>query len=136
MTIWVGGMFFAYFCLRPAAARLLAPTERLALWVATLETFFKFVTVAALVTLASGFVMVAEVGLTLAPPGWLLMTSFGMTMAIVFAYVYVVLYGRLRMYCTAGAWSSGATTLNKIRELVGVNLVLAVCAVASAAFSR
>ena len=25
VVVWVGGMFFAYFCLRPAAAKLLQP---------------------------------------------------------------------------------------------------------------
>jgi uncharacterized membrane protein len=35
VIVWVGGMFFAYFCLRPAAAKLLQPPERLALWSAT-----------------------------------------------------------------------------------------------------
>ena len=29
---WVGGMFFAYFCLRPAAVEVLEPARRLPLW--------------------------------------------------------------------------------------------------------
>ena len=31
-VIWVGGMFFAYMALRPAAASLLEPPLRLPLW--------------------------------------------------------------------------------------------------------
>ena len=30
--VWVGGMFFAYVCLRPAAIELLEPPARLRLW--------------------------------------------------------------------------------------------------------
>ena len=36
---WIGGMFFAYFCLRPAAAETLQPPQRLPLWV---EAFARF----------------------------------------------------------------------------------------------
>ena len=32
VIVWVGGMFFAYFCLRPAAVRVLQPPQRLPLW--------------------------------------------------------------------------------------------------------
>ena len=38
-VIWVGGMFFAYMALRPVAASLLAPPERLNLWSKTLGRF-------------------------------------------------------------------------------------------------
>ena len=31
-VIWVGGMFFAYACLRPVAASLFEPPQRLTLW--------------------------------------------------------------------------------------------------------
>ena len=36
---WLGGMFFAYFCLRPAAVEVLDPPKRLPLWVATFARF-------------------------------------------------------------------------------------------------
>ena len=38
---WVGGMFFAYFCLRPAAMEVLDPPRRLPLWSATFARFFR-----------------------------------------------------------------------------------------------
>jgi uncharacterized membrane protein len=40
VAIWVGGMFFAYFCLRPAAVEILEPPQRLPLWLATFKRFF------------------------------------------------------------------------------------------------
>ncbi len=39
VVIWVGGMFFAYNALRPAAAEVLEPPNRLKLWVATFVDF-------------------------------------------------------------------------------------------------
>jgi uncharacterized membrane protein len=136
VIFWVGGMSFAYFCLRPAAARLLQPPERLGLWAATFGAFFRVVAVAVLVILASGFAMLAETGFGVAPRGWYFMLSFGLAMALVFAYVYGVLYRRFVTHCAAAAWPAAAEVLNAIRRLVALNLVLSVCAVASAIAAR
>ena len=38
-VIWVGGMFFAYLCLRPAAQAVLEPEQRLTLWANTFDRF-------------------------------------------------------------------------------------------------
>jgi len=43
VIIWVGGMFFAYMCLRPIAASQLEPPVRLQLWVGVFGKFFPFV---------------------------------------------------------------------------------------------
>jgi uncharacterized membrane protein len=136
VIVWVGGMSFAYFCLRPAAARLLQPPERLGLWAATFGSFFRMVAFAVLVILASGFAMLAETGFGVAPRGWYFMLSFGLVMAFVFAYVYGVLYRRFAAHCMAATWPAAAEVLNAIRRLVAVNLVLSICAVASAVAGR
>ena len=39
--IWIGGMFFAYMVLRPAAVEVLELPVRLSLWVAVFRRFFK-----------------------------------------------------------------------------------------------
>ncbi|MEI9804681.1 MAG: hypothetical protein WDN48_09810 [Pseudolabrys sp.] len=41
-VVWVGGMFAAYLCLRPAAGALEGP-QRLALWRAFFAKFFPWV---------------------------------------------------------------------------------------------
>ena len=43
VVIWVGGMFFAYVALRPAAVQTLSPAQRLPLWAATFDRFFPWV---------------------------------------------------------------------------------------------
>ena len=49
VAVWVGGMFFAYVCLRPVAAAQLDPPLRLALWVGVFSRFFPWVWLATLI---------------------------------------------------------------------------------------
>ena len=136
ITVWVGGMFFAYFCLRPAAAQVLEPPSRLPLWVAAFNRFFMFTAVAVVTTILTGLAMFLQIGFKLAPVGWHVMLSLGLLMAVIFAYVYAVLYPRLSKQCDAATWPVAAVTLNSIRQLVGFNLALSVIVIASAAFAR
>ena len=60
IIVWIGGMVFAHFFLRPAVAQLEAP-ERLRLMQDVLGRFFQAVLVASLLTLASGVWMLGRV---------------------------------------------------------------------------
>ncbi len=51
---WVGGMFFAWMILRPAAVAVLQPPERLRLWLDVFLRFFAWVWAAVLVLPISG----------------------------------------------------------------------------------
>ncbi|MEP7299481.1 MAG: CopD family protein, partial [Burkholderiales bacterium] len=121
---WLGGMFFAYFCLRPAAAEVLKPPDRLPLWSATFARFLPYMAFAVTFILASGLAMLVPIGFAAAPTGWLIMLSLGVLMAVVFAYVYLVLFPRLRSHCASSAWPEAGKVLNRIRQLVALNLVL------------
>ena len=44
--VWVGGMFFAWMVLRPAAVKALDGPARLTLWVEVFQGFFRWVWVA------------------------------------------------------------------------------------------
>lgn len=125
VVIWVGGMFFAYVALRPAAAKTLQPPERLSLWRATFQIFFTWVWLAIALLLASGFYMIWRIGGFDAVPlnVWLMMIV-GLAMTVIFIYVYFVLYARLTEAVAAQNWPAGAQALAKIRILVGVNLIL------------
>src|SRR5512133_1475900 len=133
---WVGGMLFAYFSLRPAASEILDPPKRLPLWVAALERFLRYTAFAVIVIVISGFAILIEVGLHSAPIGWLVMSALGLVMTLVFFYVYLVLFPRLRAHCLASAWPSAAIAMNGIRWLVAINLILALCTIAAAVYSR
>ena len=54
VAVWIGGMVFAHFCLRPAALATLAPPQRLPLMSAALGRFFALVGAALLLLWASG----------------------------------------------------------------------------------
>ncbi|MHB1121683.1 MAG: CopD family protein [Ramlibacter sp.] len=133
---WVGGMFFAYFCLRPAAAQVLQPPQRLPLWAATFRRFLKYTAVAVMLILATGLGMYMESGARNAPVGWHLMMTLGFVMAAVFAYVYGILYPELRDHCAAADWPAAGKTLNRIRQLVALNLALGVATVVAAISPR
>lgn len=133
---WLGGMFFAYFCLRPAAAQVLPPPQRLPLWVATFSRFLPLMAGAVLLLLASGAAMLAQSGPRLAPTGWLVMMGLGGVMALVFAWVLLVLFPRLRARSAAQDWPAAAAVLNRIRQAVALNLALGLVVLGAAVSAR
>ena len=58
VLIWVGGMFFAYVVLRPAAVEVLQPPERLRLWESVFRRFFNWVWGAAGAILVTGLYLI------------------------------------------------------------------------------
>ncbi|HEY4067604.1 MAG TPA: CopD family protein [Burkholderiaceae bacterium] len=136
VIVWVGGMVFAYFCLRPAAAQVLEPPQRLPLFVAAFGHFFRLVAIAAVLILLSGFTMLLQTGFARAPVGWNVMMLLGLVMVGVFGHINHGLYPKLRRHSAAAEWPAAAGVLNRIRQLVGLNLVLAVCTIAAALSAR
>ena len=123
-VIWIGGMFFAYFALRPAAATL-EPAQRLPLWAGTLERFFRWVWVAIALILGSGFYMLTVMGGTRHVPFTIhLMLFVGLVMFIIFVYVFFAPFPALKRTLAAQDWKAGAAALNTIRKAVAVNLAL------------
>ena len=82
VVVWVGGMAFAHFCLRPAALAL-PPAQRLGLWRAVLGRFFRIVWVAIAVIVVSGFAMLLEVGFAQAPRSWHVMAAIGLLSPVI-----------------------------------------------------
>ena len=136
VVVWVGGMFFAYVCLRPVAAETLDPPLRLTLWVKVFERFFRFVWAAVALILVSGFIMLATQGFAVAPPHLHLMFGLGLLMLAVFVGVVTVPYTALREAVAASNWPAGAAALGRIRKLVGFNLSLGFVVIAIATLGR
>lgn len=124
VIIWVGGMFFAHFCLRPVAAEQLPPAQRLPLLSAVLGRFFVVVALAVAVILASGFASLKLTGFALAPLHWHAMSGLGLLMAGIFAVIYFRVYPRLRAGVAAADWPAAGAAMNRIRLLVATNLLL------------
>lgn len=133
---WMGGMFFAYFCLRPSAAEVLEPSMRLPLWLATLERFLRYMSLAVLVVLATGVAMLVSAGFRAAPIGWHVMFAVGLVMAAVYAHIHLGLLPKFRAHCRSSAWPAAAQVLNSIRRLVAFNLTLGVATVVAAVSGR
>lgn len=124
-VVWIGGMFFAYLALRPAAARLLEPPQRLPLWAATLERFFAWVWVSVALVLGSGFYMVAAIAAVARIPVHVhVMLYIGVIMTLIFAYVFFSFFPALKRAVAETNWKAGAAALNQIRIAVGINLSL------------
>lgn len=131
-VIWIGGMFFAYFALRPAAVSL-EPAQRFALWAATLERFFRWVWVSIALILVSGFYMLTAIaGVTRVPLNIHAMLYGGVLMTFVFAYVFLLPFAALKQSVAARDWKAGAAALATIRKAVAVNLALGLAILAVA----
>lgn len=87
--VWVGGMFAAYVCLRPATGALEGP-QRLMLWRNFFAKFFIWVWVSIILLLASGFWMMATTfgGMTGAPPYIHFMMGLGLIMVALFIWLF------------------------------------------------
>jgi uncharacterized membrane protein len=129
VIVWVGGMFFAHFCLRPVAVAQLPPPQRLPLMAGVLGRFFRAVAVAVLLILGSGFLRLFDVGFGAAPRAWHAMAGIGLVMAVVFAYIYGLCYPALSQAVAAAEWPRAAQALDRIRKLVIFNLSLGLLAI-------
>ncbi len=125
VLIWVGGMFFAYVVLRPAAVEILEPPLRLRLWDSVFRRFFAWVwfTVAALPI--SGLYMIhlyggmAQVGRHVH-----FMLTLGLVMIAVYGHVFFSCYRKFSRHVAEQNWKEAGEMLGKIRKLIAVNLTL------------
>lgn len=131
VVVWVGGMAFAYLCLRPAAMEL-PPAIRLGLWVGVLRNFFPLVWMAIVLLLFSGLAMLFEVGFGQAPVAWHLMLVTGLIMSGVFAALWFGPWRALKLAVRGEDWARAAVALNLIRQRVGFNLALGTATIAIA----
>lgn len=133
IIVWIGGMAFAHFFLRPAVARL-EPADRLRLMHDVLGRFFRAVLVASLLTLASGLWMLGRVAKQVVQSGgsfemplaWTIMTVLGVAMVAIFMHIRFVLYKKLGQAVAASEWPAAGAALARIRTQVALNLALGV----------
>jgi len=101
--VWLGGVSFMLFALRPAAMDL-PPPQRLPLMAQVLMRFFRLVWLCIGLLLATGLVMLLGVGMKQAPVGWHLMLGIGLLMFAVFGHLYFGPFRRLRAAVEAADW--------------------------------
>ncbi|TPG85264.1 CopD family protein [Pseudomonas mandelii] len=133
--VWVGGMFFAWMVLRPAAMKALEGPARLKLWVEVFQGFFRWVWIAVVLLPVSGVGMIhlQYSGFEAAPRYVQVMMGLYVVMTALFIRIQALLLPELRTAVAAQDWPTGAATLGKIRKLVGINLIVGLVLVAIAA---
>lgn len=133
-VIWVGGLFFAFIALRPAAGKL-SLAERLPLWSGALGRFFLWVWLAIAVLLITGYGMLFAYydGFSGAPVFVNIMQGLAWIMFLMFGHIFFAPWRRLRAALAAGTLDEAARYLNQLRLLVGLSLVLGLIVVIVAA---
>lgn len=137
-VIWVGGMFFAYMALRPAAAAVLDPPLRLQLWVQSFRLFFLWVWLSIIVLLTTGYWMVFNIFDGFAHVGRHIdiMHVLGLAMVLIYLHVFFAPYRKLRHAVISQDYPAGALQLGKIRMLVGINLLIGLAVIVIASSGR
>ena len=133
IIVWIGGMVFAHFFLRPAVAPL-EPAVRLRVMHDVLGRFFQAVLAASLLTLASGVWMLGRVARQVAQSGgsfdmpwsWTVMAVLGVSMVAIFMHLRFALYKRLARAVAASDWIAGGAAMAQIRQWVAISLSLGV----------
>ncbi len=131
VLLWVGGMAFAHFFLRPSLT-VLEPPQRLKLMHAVLGRFFRAVLWATGAILLTGFAMLRGVGraAVLAPAAWpwswWCMTTVGLLMVAIFGHIRFVRWPVMDRAVRAGNLPAAAAALAGIRQWVAVNLGLGI----------
>ena len=125
-VVWVGGMFFAYMALRPVAASLLQPPQRLPLWAQVFDRFFLWVWMAVIILPATGLWMVYSMfgGFENLRLYIHLMTGIGTLMILLFLHVYFSHYRRMKQALAANDLPEAGRRLALIRFIIGFNLLL------------
>ena len=137
-TIWVGGMFFAYMALRPAAAEILEPPLRLELWLNTFKRFFLWVWMSVIILPISGYWMIMQIwgGFSAIGLDLKLMHIIGWVMILIYMVVYFVPYRRMRVALASNDIKNAANVLALIRKLVALNLTLGIIVIVIASAGR
>ena len=135
VAVWVGGMVFAHFCLRPALEDL-SPQLRLPLVESVYSRFFNWVGIAVIVILLSGGFLLMQFGGGHATWQLHAMAGLGVIMMLIFGHIRFAVFPRIRRAVQAQKWPDGARAVGTVRRLVIVNLVLGVVTIGVAVMSR
>ncbi|MEE9352414.1 MAG: CopD family protein [Thiotrichaceae bacterium] len=126
VVVWVGGMFFAYMALRPAAVEVLQAPFRLRLWEAVFSKFFPWVWLSIILILASGYYIIFALIGGFGSTGLYvhIMHGLGIVMLFIFLHVYFAPFNRLKKSNATESWEPGGKALGQIRVLIGINLAI------------
>jgi uncharacterized membrane protein len=142
--VWMGGMTFMLFALRPAVMAEMEPQQRLALMGAVWQRFFAVVAGAIVVLFTTGTSLYTALfratrlatGQGGVPLGWNLMLIFGVAMMLVFGHIYFAGFRKFKRAVAAAAWPLAAQSAAQIHRLVVINFALGWLAIAAVRLVR
>lgn len=135
-VLWVGGMFFALQILRPSAAELLPPPDRLRLWRNVFARFFPWVWGIVIALPVSGYALMGQFGFDAFGMHVKIMQVIGFIMIFIFMHLFFAPYKKLCRAVDSEQFPEAGKQLQQIRWLVTVNVILGVILVAIAASGR
>jgi uncharacterized membrane protein len=123
-------MFFAYMALRPVAASVLEPPQRLTLWNGVFARFFPWVWASVAAILLTGLHLLVVFGGLGASLYALAMLVLGLVMMAIYVVVFFSPYQKLKRAVAEQNWKAGGAALGQIRQLIGLNLSLGLLTIA------
>jgi uncharacterized membrane protein len=136
-VLWVGGMAFALLALRPALGAL-EPPQRLTVHEGALRRFFLIVWHAMPILLLTGYALLFGWYGGFRGAGWHVhaMHLTALIMAGIFIALFTGPWKEFRAAQAAGDRARAAQSMDRVRQLVSMNLVLGLLTVAVAAWGR
>jgi uncharacterized membrane protein len=136
-VLWVGGMAFALLALRPALAAL-EPPQRLVVHEGTLRRFFLIVWHAMPALLLTGYALLFGWYGGFRGAGWHVhaMHLTALIMAGIFVALFTGPWKEFRAARATGDSATAARAMDRVRQLVSMNLALGLLTVAVAAWGR
>ncbi|MBF0158923.1 MAG: CopD family protein [Magnetococcales bacterium] len=141
VTLWVGGMFFAHFMLRPSVmdpALNLGLESRVLLWSQVLQRFVRVVWVIVLLLPVTGYTMIIFYlgGLSAQPLHVHLMQGTAWIMIALFVHLYTGPFRRMQWMVKQLLIPEAGLYLGRIRTVVTVNMTIGMVTVVLATAGR
>lgn len=130
--VWMGGMTFMLFALRPAAMACMEAQPRAVLMGQVWRRFYALVLAAIVVLFATGTHLYTATfraarlatGNGSVPLGWNVMLILGITMMLIFGHIYFAGFKKYRRAVAAGDWTLAAKAASLIHTMTLVNFAL------------
>jgi uncharacterized membrane protein len=127
--VWIGGMFFAHFALRPTLKSCLALEARVEVAHEVFRRFFPWVWASIVTVWVSGFwIAFIAYGSHVALHVHVMM-GLALVMTLIFIYLFAVPYRRLRSAMDQDNWRRAGTEASRVRKWMAVNLALGIATV-------
>ena len=142
--VWMGGMTFMLFALRPAAVASIEAQPRAVLMGQVWQRFYVWVLVAVVVLFGTGTHLYSSTfraarlatGNGSVPLGWNVMLVLGVTMMLVFGHIFFAGFKKYRRAIAAAEWALAAKAGGLIHKMTLLNFTLGWLAIVSVRLLR